>query len=60
VYLEPEPVDMNGGGGALPPEELNIAEQAERDEDDGLATWWLFPLVGVVLAGAGIALRTRG
>jgi hypothetical protein len=66
VYMEPEPVDTGGDDGVLPPEVLNIAENAEQnakgDEEDGLASWWLFPLVGVVLAGAGagIALRTRG
>jgi hypothetical protein len=60
VYMEPEPVET-GGGGSLPPEVLNIAEDAEsKQEEDGLATWWLFPLVGVVLAGAGIAIRARG
>jgi len=58
VYMEPEPVDTNGAG-VLPPEVFNIAEDAESDEEDGLATWWLFPLVGVVLAGAGVALRAR-
>jgi hypothetical protein len=60
VYMEPEPVDTSGGGGALPPEEFKIAEDAQRDEENGLAAWWLFPVVGVVLAGAGIALRSRG
>jgi hypothetical protein len=60
VYLKPEPADTSGGGGALPPEELNIAEDAQLDEENGLAAWWLFPVVGVVLAGAGIALRSRG
>jgi hypothetical protein len=59
VYTEPEPVDTSGGGGALPPEVLNIAEDAEPAGDDGVAMWWLFPAVGVVLAGAGIALRSR-
>jgi hypothetical protein len=59
VYMEPEQADTSGGGGALPPEELNIAEDAQRDEEGGLAAWWLFPAVGVVLAGAGLALRSR-
>jgi hypothetical protein len=60
AYMEPpDPADTSGGGGALPPEELNIAEDARRDEENGLAAWWLFPVVGVVLAGAGIALRSR-
>jgi hypothetical protein len=59
VYMEPEPVDTSGRDGVLPPEVLNIAEDAEPDGDDGVAMWWLFPAVGVVLAGAGIALRSR-
>jgi hypothetical protein len=58
VYTEPESVDT-GGGGSLPPEVFNIAEDSESDGESGFATWWLFPLVGVVLAGAGIALRAR-
>jgi hypothetical protein len=60
VYLKPEPADTSGGVGALPPGELNIAEDAQRDEESELAAWWLIPVVGVVLAGAGIALRSRG
>ena len=59
VYMEPEQVDTSGGRGALPPEVLNIAEDAEPAGDGGLAMWWLFPAVGVVLAGAGIAMHTR-
>jgi hypothetical protein len=60
VYMAPEPADTGGGDGALPPEVFNLAEDGETDEEEeGLATWWLFPLVGVVLAGAGIALRVR-
>jgi len=63
VYMAPEPVNTSGAG-ALPPEVFNIAKDAEwdeeSDEEGGLATWWLFPVVGVALAGAGIALRTRG
>jgi hypothetical protein len=59
VYLNEEPAG-SGGGGALPPENLSIAS-AEPDEggDGGIAPW-LFPLLGVALAGAGVAtLRTR-
>jgi hypothetical protein len=60
VYMEPEPAaDTGGGDGVLPPEVLNIAEDAESAGDDGVAMWWLFPALGVVLAGAGIALRSR-
>jgi hypothetical protein len=58
IYTEQEPVDT-GGGDSLPPEIFNLAEDSESDGESGLATWWLFPLVGVVLAGAGIALRAR-
>lgn len=59
VYLTEE----NGepGGGALPPENLSIATADADDEDDGggIAPW-LFPLLGVVIAGAGFAtLRAR-
>jgi hypothetical protein len=60
VYLEEEPA-ASGGGGALPPENLSIATAEADDEDDGggIAPW-LFPLLGVVLAGAGVAtLRAR-
>jgi hypothetical protein len=59
VYMEPEPVDTGGADGVLPPEVLNIAEDAEPAGDDGFAMWWLFPAMGVVLAGAGVALRSR-
>jgi hypothetical protein len=59
VYMEPEQAEVSGDDGALPPEVLNIAEDAEPADEDGVAIWWLFPAVGVVLAGAGIALRTR-
>jgi hypothetical protein len=59
VYMENQPAETGGDDGVLPPEVLNIAEDPESDQDDGLATWLLFPLVGVVLAGAGIALRVR-
>jgi hypothetical protein len=62
VYMEPEPVDEDRNG-VRPPEVFNIAGDAESGDDgDGgtLATWWLLPLGGVVLAGAGIAtLRAR-
>ena len=59
VYVTDES-EPSGGGGALPPENLSIAT-AEADEDDGggIAPW-LFPLLGVVIAGAGFAtLRAR-
>jgi hypothetical protein len=48
-------------GGALPPENLSIvAADAEVEEGGGGIKPWLFPLLGVVLAGAGVAtLRAR-
>jgi hypothetical protein len=62
VYMEPEPVDTDRNG-VRPPEVFNIAAEAESGDDadgGGVATWWLLPLGGVVLAGAGIAtLRAR-
>lgn len=59
VYLNDEPAE-SGGGGALPPENLSIASAEPDDGGDGGITPWLFPLLGVVLAGAGVAtLRTR-
>ena len=59
AYLEEEPA-ASGGGGALPPENLSIATAEADDEDGGGIGPWLFPLLGVVLAGAGFAtLRAR-
>jgi hypothetical protein len=64
VYLNEEPAE-SGAGGALPPENLSVAS-ADPDHGDGDGdgdagvTPWLFPLLGVALAGAGVAtLRTR-
>ncbi len=59
VYLNEEPAG-SGGGGALPPENLSIAAADPDDGGGGDVTPWLFPLLGVALAGAGVAtLRTR-
>jgi len=60
VYLTEEPA-ASGGGGALPPENLSITTAEADDEDDGGGIKpWLFPLLGAVLAGAGVAtLRAR-
>lgn len=59
VYMGPEPVDTSGEG-ALPPEVFKVADEASAAPGDDIAVWWLFPVVGVVLAGAGVAtLRGR-
>lgn len=62
VYMEPEQVDTSGDGGVLPPEVTMIADAETGDDGDGGGIGpWLLPVVGVVLAGAGIAtLRRRG
>ncbi len=58
VYLD-EGASESGGGGALPPEDLSIAT-TEPDDGGGTTGPWLFSLLGVVLAGAGVAtLRAR-
>lgn len=59
VYMEPEPVDTSATG-ALPPEVFEPPDDSSSPPGDDIATWWLFPVVGVVLAGAGLAtLRGR-
>jgi hypothetical protein len=59
VYMEPERVDTTGTG-ALPPEVFNMAGEASPAPGDDIAVWWLLPVVGVMLAGAGLAtLRGR-
>jgi hypothetical protein len=59
VYMGPEPVDTSGDG-ALPPEVFNVADEAGAAPGDDIAVWWLFPVAGVVLAGATLAtLRGR-
>ena len=59
-YMAPEPADTSGSG-VLPPEVFTpAADEASPAPDDGIAAWWLLPVVGVVLAGAGYAtLRGR-
>jgi hypothetical protein len=49
------------GGDSLPPEVISVADADSGDRDGGgTPSWWVFPLVGVVLAGAGVAtLRAR-
>ena len=59
VYMEPEPVDTTRAG-ALPPEVWSASDEAGSAPGDDIATWWLLPVVGVMLAGAGLAtLRGR-
>jgi hypothetical protein len=59
VYMGPDPVDTSGDG-ALPPEVFNVADAAGAAPGDDIAVWWLFPVAGVVLAGATLAtLRGR-
>jgi hypothetical protein len=61
VYLQPEsaePVEA-GENGVRPPEVFKA--YSESDDEATLRAWWLFPVAGVVLAGAGIAtVRRRG
>jgi hypothetical protein len=58
VYMAPEPVDTTGDG-VLPPETLILADDSRSAPGDGIAGWWLLPVVGVVLAGAGVATLRR-
>jgi hypothetical protein len=58
VYVTDES-EPSGGGGALPPENLSIATAEADDEDGGGIEPWLFPLLGVVIAGAGVATFRR-
>lgn len=57
VYFRSGEAAPSSGGGPLPPEEFTVA----ADEDDGGGVPpWVFPLAGVVLAGAGVlTLRSR-
>jgi hypothetical protein len=60
VYMGPEPEPMEAGDrGVLPPEVFKA--YSESDDEATLRAWWLLPVVGAVLAGAGIAtFRRRG
>jgi hypothetical protein len=61
AYVEPEPVDTSGDDGVLPPETFIAASPDSADDGGSGVGPWLLPLVGVVLAGAGIAtFRRRG
>ena len=57
VYFRSGEAAPSSGGEPLPPEEFTVA----ADEDDGGGVPpWVFPLAGVVLAGAGVlTLRSR-
>lgn len=61
VYLKEEGPDGSGEGTALEPEVITYADAQGNDDDDGGGgpEPWLFPLVGVVLAGAGVATLRR-
>lgn len=58
VYMGPEPLDTTGTG-ALPPEVFDAADDGSSAPGDDVAVWWLFPAVGIVLAGAGLATLRR-
>jgi len=59
VYMGPEPVDTTRAG-VLPPEIWSAADEANSTPGGDIAIWWLLPVVGVMLAGAGLAtLRGR-
>jgi hypothetical protein len=52
------PADTTGDG-VLPPERIDYADVAPAGEDSGGIGPWLLPLLGVALAGAGVAAVTR-
>ena len=58
VYMGPEPLDTSRTG-ALPPEVFEAADDGSSAPGDDIAVWWLFPAVGIVLAGAGLATLRR-
>jgi hypothetical protein len=58
VYMGPEPLDTTRTG-ALPPEVFDATDDGSSAPGDDIAVWWLFPAVGVVLAGAGLATLRR-
>ena len=63
VYMEPEPADpvADGENGVRAPEVFKAYTGSESGDDATLRAWWLLPVVGVVLAGAGVAaVRRRG
>ena len=60
VYMEDEPAS-SGPDTSLPPEVITYDDlHPDEDDGDGGLEVWLFPLAGVVLAGAGVlTLRRR-
>lgn len=57
VYYRSGDAAPSSGGEPLPPEEFTVA--ADEDDGDG-PPFWIFPLAGLVLAGAGVlTLRSR-
>jgi hypothetical protein len=61
VYTTDEaPAADTAGGGALPPETVDYADATAADDGSGAGIGpWILPLLGVVLAGAGVAAVTR-
>ena len=59
TYITEEGPADSGPGTALEPEVITYADAQGDDEDGGGPEPWLFPLVGVVLAGAGVATLRR-
>lgn len=60
VYLREEPPAGTGADTALPPEVISYADLHPDEADDGGGPdLWLFPLVGVMLAGAGVVTLRR-
>jgi hypothetical protein len=59
VYMTDDSA-ASGEGTSLPPEVISIADEADDGDGGGIATGaWLFPLLGVVIAGAGVATYRR-
>jgi hypothetical protein len=57
VYFRSGDAAPSSGGKPLPPEEFTVAAE---DDGGGGPPFWVFPLAGVVLAGAGVLrLRSR-
>lgn len=60
VYIAEEGAEERGEDTALPPEVISYADLHPDEADDGGgASPWLFPLVGVMLAGAGVVTLRR-